>query len=94
MAAYLVMRIMIHDEPRWRTYRDAVVPLIAAFGGRHVTRGGAVERLEGDDGGRIALFEFPSMQALRSFWDSPDYEPVKDLRRGAATLDVWAVPSD
>jgi uncharacterized protein (DUF1330 family) len=93
MAAYLVMRIAIGDGDRWRQYREAVVPLIVKFGGRHVTGSGKVELLEGaDDGRRIAMFEFPSMAAIRAFWDSPEYVPVKELRRDAAILEAWAVP--
>ncbi len=93
MAAYLIMQIAITDQEKWRTYREAVVPLILEFKGKHVTQGGGVESLEGgDDGERIALFEFPSMDALQAFWNSPEYKAVKELRRGAATLNVWAVP--
>lgn len=66
---------------------------MAEFGGQHVTEDGGVELLEGrDDGRRIAMFVFPSMQAVRTFWNSPEYGPVKELRRGAAILDIWAVP--
>jgi uncharacterized protein (DUF1330 family) len=36
------------------------------------------------------MFEFPNMQAIRSFWASPDYVPIKKLREGAASLTVWA----
>lgn len=93
MTAYLVMQITVSDEEHWRNYREAVVPLIVRFGGRHVTASGAVELLEGsDDRRRVAMFEFPSMAAIRAFWNSPDYVPVKELRRGAAILNVWAVP--
>ena len=83
---------MITDEERYGRYRQAVMPLIEAFGGRHV-RGGTVELLEGrDDARRTALFEFPSMEAVRAFWNSPEYGPVKELRSGAAQLEVWAIP--
>ena len=93
MSAYLVMTISIEDEAQWRVYRDAVMPLVARFGGRHVTGREAAKRLEGpDDGRRIAMFEFASVTDIRAFWDSPEYGPVKRLRRGAATLDAWAVP--
>jgi uncharacterized protein (DUF1330 family) len=37
-------------------------------------------------------FEFPDMDAIRAFWDSPDYVPIKKLREGIATLNVWAFP--
>jgi uncharacterized protein (DUF1330 family) len=39
----------------------------------------------------MAIFEFPLMDVVHAFWNSPKYEPVKDLRRGAAVLDIWAV---
>jgi uncharacterized protein (DUF1330 family) len=38
------------------------------------------------------LFEFPSMETIHQFWNSPEYIPVKELRRGAAILEIWAVP--
>ena len=92
MTAYMIVQSTISDEEQYARYRRAVVPLIERFGGKHV-RGGAVELLEGrPDERRIALFEFPSMEAIHQFWNSPDYIPVKELRRGAAILEIWAVP--
>ena len=38
------------------------------------------------------MFEFPSMEVIRSVWNSPEYEKVKKLREGSGELDVWAVP--
>ncbi|WP_426434490.1 DUF1330 domain-containing protein [Bradyrhizobium genosp. P] len=31
------------------------------------------------------MFEFPTMEAIHAFWDSPDCVPIKKLREGAAT---------
>ena len=51
--------------------------------------------LEGEhDGRRLIVFEFPSMEALRAFWQSPEYAEVKRLRAGAARIDAWAVAAD
>ncbi len=92
MTAYMLVQGTITDEERYAEYREAVVPLIETFGGKHV-RGGAVELLEGrQDERRTALFEFPSVQAIHAFWNSPEYGPVKELRRGAANLEIWAIP--
>ena len=92
MAAYLIVQSTISDEPQYQKYRDAVMPLIGKFGGKAIVRGGKVEGLEGrHDGRRMVIFEFPSMDALKGFWNSPEYVPVKKIRQGAATLDVWAV---
>ena len=55
-------------------------------------RGGPVEVLEGSyNGRRFVVFEFPSMEAIRSVWNSPEYAEVKTLREGSGELDVWAV---
>jgi uncharacterized protein (DUF1330 family) len=55
-------------------------------------RGGKVEVLEGQPDGRsMVVFEFPSTEAIHAFWNSPEYVPVKMLRQGAATVNVWAV---
>ena len=91
--AYLVIQGTVEDDEKWRRYGAAVVPLIAEFGGKHLTKGGNAERLEGTPAdARTALFEFPSMDAIHAFWNSPEYASVKDLRRDAATLEIWAVP--
>ncbi len=93
MPAYLLIEGTITDRDRWTDYRNTVVPLIARFGGKHLTRGGGVERLEGGrDRWTIALFEFSSMEAIHEFWNSPEYGPVRTMRQGAAKLDIWAVP--
>ena len=92
MAAYFIVQSTISDEAQFQNYRDAVIPLMARFGGKIIVKGAKVEALEGrHDGRRMVIFEFPSMDAIHAFWSSPDYVPVKKIREGAAALDVWAV---
>lgn len=92
MPAYFIVQSTITDEAKYQKYREAVVPLIAKHGGKFVVRGAKVETLEGHhDGRRMVIFEFPSMAAIHAFWNSPEYVPVKQIRAGAAMLDVWAV---
>ena len=93
MTAYLVVEGSITDPAKWAEYRKAVVPLIARNGGKHLTGAGHPELLEGTRHGLIiAIFAFPSVEAIHGFWRSPDYVPVKEIRRGAADLDIWIVP--
>jgi len=83
----------INNEEQYQKYRESVVPLIMKFGGKFSIRGGKVEVLEGQPDGRsMVVFEFPTMEAIHAFWSSPEYVPVKQLRQGAATLNIWAVP--
>ena len=93
MAAYMMVQSTIDNEKQYQKYREAVVPLIMKFGGKFLIKGGEVEVLEGQPDGRsMVVFEFPSMEAIDAFWNSPEYVPVKALRQGVATLNVWAVP--
>ena len=93
MPAYMIVQIKITREEGWPEYRKEVSALFAKHGGRYLVRGGDVEVLEGShDGRRIVVFEFPSMEVIRSVWNSPEYAKVKKLREGSGELDVWAVP--
>ena len=93
MSAYFVVQATITDEPKYQKYREAVVPFIASFGGKFAARGAKVDVLEGEHDTRsVVMFEFPTMEAIHDFWNSADYAPIKKLREGAATLNVWAFP--
>ena len=93
MAAYMIVQIKITREEGWPEYRQQVSELFAQHGGRYHVGGGPVEVLEGSyDGRRLIVFEFLSMEVIRSVWNSPEYAEVKKLREGSGELDVWAVP--
>ena|SRR5215475_10256670 len=71
---------------------DAPAPLIAKFGGRFLVRGGKHEVLEGTwRPHRLVVIEFPSMEALTSWYNSPEYAPLLALRQPAATDHLVAV---
>lgn len=92
MPAYIIVQRSISDPVQYQKYGQAVIPLITKYGGKAVARGD-IEVLEGAPNSRgMVMFEFPTMEDLEAFWNSPEYVPVKKLREGAAVLDVWAVP--
>lgn len=92
MPAYLIANLKVHDPARFAEYRDKVAPMIAAFGGRYLVRGGAVTEAEGKPGlDRVVIVEYPDMATLRAFYDSPEYAPLIALRQSAATGDVALV---
>ncbi len=89
MAAYLIADIDVHDPIQFASYREAVAPMIARFGGRYLMRGPALELREGEDFlNRLVVLEFPTMQALRAFYDSPDYAPLIAMRQACTTSRV------
>ena len=92
MTAYLVAHLDVHDPEGFARYRDQVTPLIDRFGGKYLIRGGNVEVLEGDwQIQRVVVIEFPSRDALRLFYDSPEYQEILPLRTRAASGPVAIV---
>jgi uncharacterized protein (DUF1330 family) len=81
MAAYLIANLTITDPERYPDYRAKVPAVIAQYGGRYLVRGGAVHPLEGEPGfDRFVVLEFPSLEAAKRFYDSPEYAPLLKLR--------------
>ena len=93
MPAFLIVQATIKNEPQFQKYREVVIPFIAKCGGKIVARGAGVEVLEGERDKRpVLMVEFPDMDAVRAFWNSPGFVPIKKMREGAATVDAWAFP--
>ena len=91
MPAYFIVQGAIKDEAQYQKYVQAVVPFIASFGGKPVAIFAKVEVLEGEHDERpVVMFEFPNMEAIHAFHNSPGYVPIKKLREGIATLNSWA----
>ena len=89
--ACILHRSKHHQRQRSISEIQASRSAIAGFGGKLVARVAKV--FEGEHDTRpVVMFEFPSMDAIHAFWDSPDYVPIKKLRDGIATLNVWAFP--
>jgi len=80
--AYLIADVEVLDSAGYETYRQQVAATIAAFGGRYLVRGGALTVLEGDwSPKRCVILEFPSVDQLRAWYDSPAYQPLIAIRQ-------------
>lgn len=89
---YVIAEIKVLRPEPYREYVAAVTPLVAAFGGRYLVRGGAAEGREGvEPKGRIVVLEFPSLEAARAFSDSPEYAAIARLRHENATSRLMIV---
>ena len=92
MAAYLLAQVDVRDMQQYREYTAKTPAIIAKYGGRFLTRGGAVVTLEGEESsGRIVLIEFPSLETVQEFYDSEEYQEVKELRLPASTASFLAL---
>jgi len=92
VAAYLIANVQVTDVEVYAEYRRQVPPVVAAYGGRFLVRGGALRRLEGDgELNRVVVIEFPSMAQLQSFYDSAEYRPLIGQRQKASRATLFAV---
>lgn len=83
---YLVATLDLHNPDAYGPYRDQVPALIERHGGRYLVRGGAVEALEGQaDFSRVVVVEFPSVEAVKAFYNDPDYQHILPLRTDNAS---------
>ena len=86
MPAYVLAEIEITQPEGYKAYTSAVPATIAQYGGRFLTRGGAVEVLEGEwPQRRRVIIEFPSMDAAKQWWNSSEYAGPKQMRRANST---------
>ncbi len=92
MSAYLICNITVTDPVGFGRYRELAAPIIAQFGGRYLVRGGAVTDLEGTPGlQRVVVLQFDTMDALKTFYYSPEYPAATAVREAASTANVAIV---
>ncbi len=89
----MIAELTPHDREAYvRDYASKVGPIVAAYGGRYLARGGEVAALEGlAPTARVIIIEFPSVAAVQAFWDSPDYQPLAAARKRLAEGRIYMV---
>ncbi|MGI9233419.1 MAG: DUF1330 domain-containing protein [Woeseiaceae bacterium] len=90
MGALMFIQANITDPEQFMEYAKRAPALIQEHGGRYRCMRGAVEQLEGKpDNRKIVVSEWPSMDAAKAFWNSAAYQELKEVRAGAAEIDVY-----
>jgi uncharacterized protein (DUF1330 family) len=92
MPAYVLVDCEVTDPVRYEAYKALAPDAIARYGGRYLARGGDTVVLEGDwKPNRVVVLEFPTLDAARTWHDSPEYRAAREKRKGAANMDMIAV---
>lgn len=102
MAAYLIAhRRDILDPERLKAYREGIDASIARFGGRVLARADGFKVLEGNwhpgsdksdaQPERVTVIEFPDLDRVTAWYQSPDYARLKEIRQHSAASDIVAV---
>ena len=83
MLAYYIAEHIITDRARFEDYRVRVAPMIAKHGGRYLTKGGSHRFPEQPHWHpqRVVIIEFPDMDRLTAWFESPEYQPLVKMRK-------------
>ena len=88
---FWIGRVRVRDPEQYKLYVAANGEAFAKFGGRFLVRGGPADALEGEAFERNVVIEFPSPDAARECWNSPEYQRARALREGAAEVHLTLV---
>ncbi len=91
MAVYQVAVVKITSRtPGLMEYVKKSADIVAKYGAEYVVRGPADTILEGDylQGRSVIVSKWPSMEKVKEFWNSDDYQAAKILREGSGVYDV------
>jgi uncharacterized protein (DUF1330 family) len=85
VTAYVISEVEFLDEELADRYRTLARSSIEQYGGRYLARGATPDAVEGTWPARqrVVIVRFPSMQAAREWYASPEYAPALEIRRHA-----------
>jgi uncharacterized protein (DUF1330 family) len=88
---YWIGHVTVSDPAAYEAYRQANAAAFAKYGARFLVRGGDQEVVEGGLRARSVVIEFPTLQAARDCYASPEYQAAKALRLPVSLADLCIV---
>jgi uncharacterized protein (DUF1330 family) len=92
MPAYIVAIGDVKNPEAYEEYRKLAGPAVRQYDGRFLARGGKCEVLEGSfPGARVVIVEFPSVERVKEFFNSPEYQAARQKRLAVADMNLIVV---
>jgi len=92
MSAYVIVDIQVTDPVGYEEYKKLAPPIVAAYGGKYLARGGKTETLEGDwSPKRLVILEFESAERAKAWLNSPEYRAPRQLRNRTTKTNMVVV---
>ena len=88
---YWIAQVDVTDPETYAKYRIANATAFAKFGGRFLVRGPEQMVVEGQMRARSVVIEFPSLQAAKDCYASPEYQAALAIRKPAGISDLVIV---
>jgi uncharacterized protein (DUF1330 family) len=85
MAGYVIFGVGPSDRDAMKPYLDKGFDTLKAHGGKVIVRTSNIDVRESSHGAgwrptRLFIVEFPSVDAARSWYDSPEYQAILPIR--------------
>jgi uncharacterized protein (DUF1330 family) len=92
MAAYLVADVEVTDPAGFEEYRKGLPATLAAYGGRFLTKPGAIEVVEGEWAPkRLAIVEFENVARVKAWLESSEYRALQQIRHRTSNTNALIV---
>lgn len=90
MTAYAVAHVKsVEPGPDIAEYLRRIDATLDPHGGRFLVHGGGTpEVVEGSWGAGVIIIEFPDLDRLHAWWDSPEYQAILPLRTRHMDADI------
>lgn len=88
---YWIAHVTVKDPEGYKRYQAANGVAFEKYNGRFLVRAGASETKLGDFKSRHVIIEFPSYQAARDCYESPEYQHAIAERGDAGEVDLVIV---
>ena len=81
MSGFAIFNIEIKKLEEYKEYVEKVKPIAEKFGGEYIVRGGETAIIEGNwTYPRTVVIKFPSYEKALEWYNSEEYQPVKQIR--------------
>jgi uncharacterized protein (DUF1330 family) len=85
---YWIARLNVDDQAAYAAYRSLNAIAFARFGGRFIVRGGPYTLAKGEGREHNVVIEFPSGDAARACFASPEYQAALKHLAGVGPTDL------
>ena len=76
--------VRVDDPEAYKKYAAQTPSIVKKYGGKFLARAGEVDTIEGEPfHDRLVIVEFPSKQAAREWYASPEYQAALKYRKAA-----------
>lgn len=88
---YWIAHVTVTKPEQYVVYRDLAPAAFEKYEATILARGGAFEVMEGAEHERHVVIEFPSLQAAKDCYNSPEYQKAKAERDDAGIANITLV---